>query len=482
MADTNDGTALPDATRHYIGGVWTAPHGDARRQLIDPSTQTPIGDVALGDGVDVDKAVSAAAAAFPAFAASSVDDRLSLLQSINDRLEARNDDLARAISAEMGAPKRWSAGAQAPRGVQHFSETIRVLKEFQFEEKIGSTILRHEPIGVCALITPWNWPINQVAAKVAPALAAGCTVVLKPSELAPLAAVILAEIIDDVGVPPGVFNMVHGDGEGVGAPLTGHPDVDMVSFTGSTRAGVAISKNAAPTIKRVALELGGKSANVVLPGADFEKAIPAGVKTMMMNSGQSCNAPSRMFVPASRYEDAARLARGAAEKITVGPADSEAMIGPIANKAQYERVLGYLEKGLAEGAELIAGGPGAPDGLDAGYFVRPTVFGKVTPEMTIAKEEIFGPVLSILTYDDVDDVVALANDTEYGLSGQVWGADRDEALDVARRLRTGMVHLNGAPADPAAPFGGYKQSGNGREWGEYGLHEYLEVKSLFGAA
>ena len=473
--------SLPDATKFYIDGAWVAPLGKGRGAVINPATEEKIADVALGNADDVNLAVSAAKKAFVSFSQTSVKERIELLESIDEQLVKRNDEIAEAISAEMGAPHSLAVGAQAPSGTQHFAEVIRVLSAFKFEDPLGSTMLHYEPIGVCALITPWNWPMNQIATKVAPALAAGCAMVLKPSELAPLDAIILAEIIHEAGAPAGVFNLVHGDGAGVGAPLTSHPDIDLVSFTGSTRAGVAISQNAAPTVKRVALELGGKSANVILPGADLSAAIPAGVSAMMLNSGQSCNAPSRMLVPEDRYEEVASIAADAAKKISVGPPDSEAEIGPIANRNQFEKVISLIETGVKEGAELLSGGPARPDGLERGYFVQPTVFGRVTPDMTIAREEIFGPVLTIMTYKDVDEAIEIANASEYGLSGYVWGADRDEAHDVAKKLRTGMVHLNGAGLDSAAPFGGYKMSGNGREWGRFGLMEFLEVKSVYGA-
>jgi len=472
---------LPDATRFYIGGEWVAPLSAGRAKVINPATEEPIADVALGDAKDADRAVAAAKAAFPSFAAATVAERLDLLKAITAKLKERSDDIADAISAEMGAPTKLARRAQAPSGLQHFGEILRVLETFDFDTPMGSTLVRREPIGVCALITPWNWPINQIACKVAPALAAGCTMVLKPSERAPLNAVIFTEILHEAGVPAGVFNLVHGDGPGVGAAFSSHKDVDMVSFTGSTRAGVSISQNAAPTIKRVALELGGKSAAIVLPDADLEKVIPGAVMGVMTNSGQSCNAPTRLLAPRALYDQVAQGAAEAAKAVTVGPAGSDATIGPIANETQYARVISLIEKGIEEGAALLAGGPERPRGLNRGYFVQPTVFGGVTQDMTIAREEIFGPVLSVMAYDDVDEAVEIANASDYGLSGAVWGADLAEANAVATRLRTGMVHINGAPLDSAAPFGGYKMSGNGREWGRYGLEEFLELKSVYGA-
>ncbi|MEM9749555.1 MAG: aldehyde dehydrogenase family protein [Pseudomonadota bacterium] len=475
-----------DATKFYIGGAWVEPHSGRRADIVNPATEATVGQVALGDASDVERAVAAAKAAFPIFATWTVDQRRALLTAINAGLEARMQDIADAISAEMGAPAGLSINAQAPSGVQHFGEILKVLDGFAFEEALGSTMVRKEPIGVAALITPWNWPMNQIACKVAPAIAAGCTMVLKPSELAPLDAVILTEIIDaaakETGAPAGFFNLIHGDGEGVGAPLTSHRDVDMVSFTGSTRAGVAITKSAAADVKRVALELGGKSANILLDDADLSVAVPGSVRSVMSNSGQSCNAPTRLFAPAALYDQVAELAIAAAQKVRVGPPESDAHMGPIANKPQYERVVALIAKGVDEGAELLVGGAERPGGLETGYYVKPTIFGRVTPDMTIAREEIFGPVLSIFLYDDLEEAIEQANASEYGLSGAVWGGDLDRARQVAARLRTGMVHINGAPLDSAAPFGGYKKSGNGREWGRFGLEEFLELKSVYGGA
>ncbi|ODU68603.1 MAG: aldehyde dehydrogenase [Novosphingobium sp. SCN 66-18] len=473
---------MADTTRFYIGGRWIAPHGADRAPVINPADLSTVAEVALGDADDAEAAIAAARAAFSSWSQVRPAERLSLIRAINEALIARNDEIADAISAEMGAPKGLARRAQAPSGPQHFGEIIRVMETFAFEEPLGTTLLRHEPIGVCVLITPWNWPMNQIATKVAPALAAGCTMVLKPSELAPIDAAILAEVIDSVGVPPGVFNLVHGTGPGIGDALTRHPDVDMVSFTGSTRAGVAISVNAAPTVKRVALELGGKSANIVLPDADLAKAIPASVRGCMGNSGQSCNAPTRLLVPRARLAEVHALAAQAADALSVGLPADDPFMGPIANAPQYRRVVGMIEQAVAEGATLLAGGPECPEALKPGLFVRPTVLGDVTPAMTVAREEVFGPVLSIIAYDTVEQAVQIANDTPYGLSGYVWGADLDACRDVAARLRTGMVHLNGASLESAAPFGGYKMSGNGREWGVYGLREFLEVKSVYGGA
>ena len=449
--------------------------------IIDPSTEASVGDVALANNEDVDAAIAAARLAFPTWSQSTVAERLEILETIDDALKRRNDEIAAAISAEMGAPQRLSRRAQAPSGSQHFSEVIRILRSFEFEESLGTTLVRREPIGVCVLISPWNWPINQIATKVAPALAAGCTMVLKPSEVAPLDAAIMAEIIDEAGVPAGVFNLIQGTGVDIGERLTSHPDVDMISFTGSTRAGVAISESAAPGVKRVALELGGKSAGIFLDDADLDSAVRDFVDASMSNTGQSCNALTRLLVPAARHDEIASSIAAEVDALSVGPSDTDARLGPIANAAQYERVTNLIQTGIDEGAELLAGGVDRPAGLERGYFVRPTVFGQVSPEMTIAREEIFGPVLSVIPYENIDEAIAIANHTEYGLSGYVWSENRDRAVDVAAKLRTGMVHINGAPLDSAAPFGGFKKSGNGREWGEYGLEEFLEYQSVYGA-
>ena len=466
----------------YIGGQWVEPSSAARREVINPATEAPVGVIAMGASADVDRAVAAAKAAFPAFSATTREERLDLIARIGVAYKKRFDDMAKAISAEMGAPfKMLASGAQAASGLGHFRAVAAALKDMEFERLQGTTLIVKEAAGVCALITPWNWPANQMACKIAPALAAGCTMVLKPSELAPLSAVVLAEILDDAGVPPGVFNLVQGDGEGVGAPLTAHPDVDMVSFTGSTRAGKLVMKTAADTVKKVALELGGKSANILLDDADFPRAVKQGVLTLMLNSGQNCNAPSRMLVPEDRLEEVEAIAVATLGKLVVGdPQDDTTTLGPVANGAQFARVQQMIDSGITEGAKLVAGGPGRPEGIARGYFVRPTIFSRVTPAMTIAREEIFGPVLSIIACKDEDDAVRIANDTPYGLSGYVSSSDLARARRVARRLRTGNVHLNGAPVDTNAPFGGYKQSGLGREWGAWGIEEYLETKAIIG--
>ncbi|MEE2729423.1 MAG: aldehyde dehydrogenase family protein [Pseudomonadota bacterium] len=465
----------------YINGQWVAPATVNSLEVINPATEQAMGVISLGSKVDVDKAVAAAKAAFPSWSRTTREERMAYLEAIIAGYQKRMGDLATAISQEMGAPMWLANAAQAPAALGHFMQALEVLKTYEFDEVRGNHRLHKEPIGVCALITPWNWPINQIACKVAPALATGCTMVLKPSEVAPIDAMIFAEIVDEAGLPPGVFNLVNGDGAGVGSALTSHPDVDMVSFTGSTRAGVAIAKTAADTVKRVAQELGGKSANIILDDADFESAVAGGVKGCFMNSGQSCNAPTRMLVPAARLEEATAIANAAAATIVPGMPDAEGtVIGPVASEVQYQKIQALLQKGIEEGAELVVGGPGKPEGLSTGYFVRPTIFSNVNNQMTIAREEIFGPVLSILPYEDEEDAIAIANDTPYGLSGYVSGS-QERALKVASRLRTGNVHINGAEIDFSCPFGGFKQSGNGREWGREGFEEYLEVKTVFGA-
>ena len=464
----------------YIGGEWVDPIEDQRLDVINPATEQVIGEVAMGGLEDIDRAVAAAVAAFDSFSQTSREERLELLSRIVDAYKNRIPDVAKAISEEMGAPMGLAMAAQAPAGLGHFLSTLSVLKRFEFEQDIGSSRVIREPAGVCGLITPWNWPINQIACKVAPALAAGCTMVLKPSEVAPFNAILFAEILDAAGVPAGVFNLVNGDGPTVGAAISSHPDVDMVSFTGSTRAGIEVARNAAPTVKRVAQELGGKSANIILDDADFAGAISRDVFGVCTNSGQSCNAPTRMLVPNARMDEAAEIAKAAAGQVKVGdPNSRDTTIGPVVSAVQFEKIQGLIEQGIEEGAKLECGGPGRPDGLNAGYYVKPTVFSHVTNDMTIAREEIFGPVLSLIGYEDDDDAVRIANDTSYGLSGYISG-EGDRARSVARRIRTGNVHLNGAPADNKAPFGGYKHSGNGREWGQYGFEEFLEVKAIMG--
>ena len=472
-----------DCSKNYINGEWVASNGGSLRDIINPATEQAIGQVSFGTAADVDRAVTAARAAFEVFSQWSVEQRLELLGRIAEAYKARYDDMAAAITAEMGAPAGFALKAQAGSGLGHIKVAIAALEAFEFEEKAGQSMVLKEPIGVCGLITPWNWPINQITCKVAPALAAGCTMVLKPSEIAPIDATIFAEIMDAAGVPAGVFNLVHGDGPGVGAAMSAHPDIDMMSFTGSTRAGVLVAKAAADTVKRVAQELGGKSANIILENAPLETAVVAGVRGMFSNSGQSCNAPSRMLVPASRYEEAVSIAAATADKTVVGdPLAEGTHIGPVISDSQFRKIQALIEKGIAEGAKVAAGGPGRPNGLETGYYVKPTVFRDVSNDMTIAREEIFGPVLCMIPYETLDEAIRMANDSEYGLSGYVYGATPEEAMTVARRLRTGMVHLNGAPNDVFAPFGGYKQSGNGREWGAHGIEDFLEIKAVMGAA
>ena len=464
----------------YINGHWVAPaDGAGSHTVINPATEKSLGELAMGGAADIDAAISAAAAAFPAFSADPLETRLGYLERIAEGYQARLEDIAQAISQEMGAPISLARKVQAPMGLGHLKTTLAVARDFPFEEQLGQAQIRRTAAGVCALITPWNWPMNQVMCKVAPAIAAGCTMVLKPSEFAPLSAQILAEIMDEAGLPAGVFNMVHGDGAQVGPMLSSDPRIDVVSLTGSTRAGESVSREAAATIKRVSLELGGKSANILLPGCDLQKAVTYGVRAMMNNTGQSCNAPSRMLVPADRLAEAEAIAAQACDSIVVGdPQNEDTVIGPIANGRQYQRVQSMIETGLQEGATLVAGGTGKPPGMEAGYFARPTVFSQVSNTMTIGREEIFGPVLVMIPYQDVDEAVAIANDSDYGLSGYVYGEDSD-ARAVAARLRTGMVHINGAGPDLQGAFGGFKQSGNGREWGRFGLEEFLETQSLF---
>jgi aldehyde dehydrogenase (NAD+) len=467
----------------YIDGKWISPARSHDFAVVNPATELPIATISLGSPADTHNAVAAARRAFEAFSETTVPERLALLERIIEVYRARLSEMAETISLEMGAPISLSRAAQAPAGLAHFSEIVKVLGHFRFEELKGSTLMRKEPIGVCGLITPWNWPMNQIACKVAPALAAGCTIVLKPSEIAPLSAYLFAQILDEAGLPPGVFNLVNGDGATVGAAISSHPDVAMVSFTGSTRAGVAVASAAAPTVKRVTQELGGKSANIILDDADLEDAVKEGVQACFRNTGQSCNAPTRMLVPRSKMSEAAEVAKLVAEATRVGNPFAEGTnLGPLASKAQFDKVQRMIDKGIEEGARLITGGPGRPDGLNMGYFVKPTVFSDVRNDMTIAREEIFGPVLCIIPYDHEDDAIRIANDTPYGLSGYVTTGDMDRARRVASRIRSGNVHINNARVDFGGCFGGYKQSGNGREWGESGLEEFLELKAVFGYA
>jgi aldehyde dehydrogenase (NAD+) len=474
---------MKDCRKFYIDGAWVAPRSERDHRVINPSTEEPCGAVSLGTKADVDDAVAAARRAFATFSQTTREERLALLQSILAAYQAHMDEMAETISVEMGAPLWLSNAAQAMTPLGHLGAIIQVLSGYEFETVQGSTLFRREPIGVCGLITPWNWPVNQIACKVLPAIAAGCTMVLKPTELAPLNAHLWAQILHEAGVPAGVFNLVDGDGPTVGAALAAHPGVDMMSFTGSTRAGVQVAINAAPTVKRVTQELGGKSANIILDDADVEAAVRGGVQSCFMNSGQSCNAPTRMLVSRRNHDTALQIATAIAVAMKVGDAMADGtMMGPLANKTQFEKVNRLIRTGMEEGATLAAGGPGRPEGLTRGYFVQPTVFGDVRNDMTIAREEIFGPVLSILPYENEEEAVQIANDTLYGLSGYVSSGDIEHARAVARRIRSGNVHLNGAHPDFGAAFGGYKQSGNGREWGRAGFEEFLELKCVYGWA
>jgi aldehyde dehydrogenase (NAD+) len=465
----------------YIDGAWVDPVTANRLDVIDPSTEEAFATISLGSASDLDRAVAAARTAFESFGWSERGERLELLRRVIAVYRERRHDLAAALSREMGAPLQFAHDAQAGIGLAHLEKMASILKDYPFETRRGTGLLVKEPVGVVGMITPWNWPLNQITCKVAPALAAGCTMVLKPSELAPLNAIIFAEILDEAGVPKGVFNLVNGDGASVGAAMSSHPDIDMVSFTGSTRAGVQVAKAAADTVKRVCQELGGKSPNILLRGTLLETAVEKGVAACFRNSGQSCNAPTRMLVPEELHDEAVSHAAAAAARYRVGAADDPAAtMGPLISQAQYDKVQRLIQSGIEAGAELAAGGPGRPEGLNRGYFVRPTVFGRVTPDMAIAREEIFGPVLSIMPYGTEDDAVRIANDSEYGLAAYVQCDDIERARGVARRLRAGSVHINYPPLDSGMPFGGYKRSGNGREFAEFGLEEYLELKGIPG--
>jgi len=472
-----------DALKFYIDGRWVDPARPRSAEVINPATELPCARVSLGSESDAVRAVQAARRAFAGYSQTSRKQRIALLARILEVYKRRWNDIADSITAEIGAPVTLARGSQTAAGFHHLSVTLAALKTFRFEYKLGNSRILREPIGVCALITPWNWPLNQIAAKVAPALACGCTMVLKPSEIAPSNATLFAEILDEAGVPPGVFNLVHGDGPGVGTALASHPDVDFVSFTGSTQGGISVAKAAADTVKRVTQELGGKSPNILLDDADFETSVTRDVLTLMNNSGQSCNAPSRMLVPASRLEQVRRIAADAAASIVVGdPLSATTKMGPVVSERQWARVQRYIADGVASGCELVAGGPGKPDGLRTGFYVRPTIFARVTPDMAIAKDEIFGPVLAILSYRDVDEAVDMANDSVYGLSSYVSSRSTRRAAAVARRLRAGDVHINGLWGNRPTPFGGYKQSGNGREGGAFGFEDFLETKAILGCS
>jgi aldehyde dehydrogenase (NAD+) len=472
---------MEDLRKFYIDGRWVDPVTPRTLEVINPADEKPFATISLGSAADVDRAVAAARRAFETYSLTTREERLALLGRILEVYTQRQNDVAETITKEMGAPFWLSKAAQARTGLGHLGAVIEVLKRYEFERMLGTTMLRREPIGVCGFITPWNWPINQIATKVVPALAAGCTMVLKPSEVAPTSAHLWAEILEEAGVPAGVFNMVDGDGAGVGQALSSHPGIDMMSFTGSTRAGVAVAIAAAPTVKRVTQELGGKSPNIVLEDADLKKAVSSGVQSCFLNSGQSCNAPTRMLVSMKQHDEAVAIAKEAAEAMKVGdPMTDGTMLGPVVSEVQYKRIQALIQKGIDEGAKLVTGGTGRPAGLERGYYVKPTVFAGVRNDMAIAREEVFGPVLAMLPYKDEEEAVRIANDTVYGLSGYVQSGDMEHARRVAKRIRAGNVHINGAGSDFAAAFGGYKQSGNGREWGEAGFEEFLELKCAFG--
>jgi aldehyde dehydrogenase (NAD+) len=467
--------------KFYIDGKWVDPVEPKTTNTINPATEEVSGKIALGSATDVDRAVKAARKAFASWSQTTREQRLALLQRILEEYQKRVGDLAAAVTEEMGAPKGLANGFQVGLGMGHLNTAIEVLKNFKFEEQRGATMIVKEPIGVCGMITPWNWPINQVTVKVFPALATGCTIVLKPSQESHFSACILAEIFHAAGVPAGVFNLIQGKGSVVGAAMSTHPGIDMISITGSESAGIEVARNAAATVKRVCQELGGKSPNIVLDDADLAKNVAKGVAGMMVNSGQTCSATSRMLVPKARMEEAMRAAREAAAQVTVGDPSGDFAMGPVVSKSQFNSIQEYIEKGIAEGATLVAGGPGRPEGIKKGFYVKPTVFANVRNDMVIAREEIFGPVLVIIGYDNIDQAIEIANDTEFGLAGNVAGADLQKCRAVARKIRAGWVSINDG-FDFNCPFGGYKKSGNGREWGEFGFHEYLEIKGMLGYA
>jgi len=467
---------MRDYLKFYIGGQWVDPITPKTLDVINPANEEVAGRISLGSAEDVDKAVKAARKAFETWSRTSREERIDVMERIIAEYQKRYEDMAKAITEEMGAPSWLSQRAQAAMGIGHLQTAVAVLKNYEFEEDRGTTRLVKEPIGVCGFITPWNWPVNQIATKVAPALATGCTMVLKPSEIAPFSGYIWTEIMHAAGVPAGVYNMINGDGPTVGAAIASHPDIDMVSFTGSTRAGIEVARNAAATVKRVHQELGGKSPNIILEDADFAAAVGGGVRSVMMNSGQSCNAPTRMLVPSKNMDEVIAIAK----QHTVGDPAGNSLMGPVVSETQWNKIQGLIKKGIEEGATLVTGGPGRPEGLDKGYYVKPTVFANVKNDMTIAKEEIFGPVVAILGYETVDDAVKIGNDTEYGLAAYVSGTDPAKVREVASRLRAGQVNLNSAGVDMMAPFGGYKMSGNGREWGDHAFSEFLETKAVLG--
>ena len=467
--------------KFFINGKWVEPNSKETLAVINPANEEVICDISLGNQFDLDNAVNAARKAFITYSNSSKEDRLSILDRIISSYKNRMDELSNAITLEMGAPKTLSEKAQVPSGLGHFMKAKKILENFSFEKEVNSSIVLKEPVGVCGLITPWNWPLNQIACKVAPALAAGCTMILKPSEEAPLSAIILAEIIEESKLPEGVFNLINGNGSELGVSMSKHPGIDMMSFTGSTRAGISVAKNSADTVKRVTQELGGKSANIILDDVDFTKTVAKGIFHCMNNTGQSCNAPTRMLIPADKMDEAINISKETALKLKVGdPQDESISVGPVVNKTQFLKIKEYISKGVEEGATLVTGGEDNIKENEKGYFINPTIFANVTKDMTIFKEEIFGPVLSIISYDSEEEAIDIANDSMYGLSGYIASNNTDKAKQFASKLRTGMVHINYAPVDQSLPFGGYKMSGNGREWGEYGIEDFLETKAIIG--
>ncbi|MEE4659788.1 MAG: aldehyde dehydrogenase family protein [Halieaceae bacterium] len=472
---------MREYTQFYINGEWVDPTSPNSFDVINPATEEVCAHIALGNEEDVNKAVAAAKAAFETYGWSTREERIAILERLIAAYQDHYAEIAEAISMEMSAPTKLATESQAGAGLGHFMQALEVLKTFKFEEDLGPHRVVKEPIGVCGMITPWNWPLNQIACKVAPALAVGCTMVLKPSEVAPLSGYVFSKVVHEAGLPAGVFNMVNGDGPGVGTALWKHPDVDMMSFTGSTRAGTAVAQNAAPTVKRVTQELGGKSPNIILPDAELEAAVTRGVLHMYNNTGQSCNAPSRMLVPRELLADAEAIAAKVSASVVVGDPTAEGTtMGPVVSEVQFNKIQALINKGIEEGAKLVCGGPGLPDGIEKGYFIKPTVFSEVSNDMTIAREEIFGPVLVMIPYDTEEEAIRIANDTEYGLAGYVQSGDIEHARKVASRIRAGNVQINGANPGMDVPFGGYKMSGNGREWGEHGFTDYLEIKAVGG--
>lgn len=470
---------MKDLRKFYINGEWVDPTHSNDLEVENPANEEMVATISLGGETDVNLAVAAAKRAFASYSQTSIEERVALMEKLLQIYMDRYDEMSVAISVEMGAPISFATAAQADTGRGHINTALEALKQFEFERQVGNTRIVKEPIGVCGFITPWNWPINQISCKVAPALATGCTMVLKPSEIAPISGYLFTEIMHQAGFPAGVYNMVNGDGPNVGAVIASHPDVDMVSFTGSTRAGILVAQAAAPTVKRVTQELGGKSPNIIFDDADLESAVSGGVMRMMSNTGQSCNAPSRMLVQSSVYDQAVKIAKQAAESVVVDqPTSQGGHIGPLSSRVQFEKVQGLIEKGISEGATLVAGGLGKPEGFDSGYFVKPTVFAGVNNQMTIAQEEIFGPVLAMIPFDTEEQAIEIANDTPYGLAAYFSTSSAERARRVGSQLRAGMVSVNSASQDYAAPFGGYKQSGNGREWGEFGFDDYLEIKGI----